>query len=237
MSIKVHNLHKRFDELTLFRNFSLEFKSNTITTILGPSGCGKTTLLNMVGELIHPDGGEILGLDNQVLSYIFQEPRLLDWKTVSQNIEFVLMEAYPHETERKKIVQRFVQLVELIGFENYYPTQLSGGMRQRVSIARAFAYPSNLILMDEPLKGLDIKLKRNLIRAFARIWQYDRRTVLFVTHDVEEAMLLGHEILVFGQAPVEVVIQKTVAEPLSERKLNSPYFIELKEELLAALHS
>lgn len=237
MSIKVHNLHKRFDELTLFNNFSLEFKSNTISTILGPSGCGKTTLMNMVGGLIQPDGGEILGLDNQVLSYIFQEPRLLDWKTVSQNIEFVLMDAYPQEKERERIVQRFINLVELSGFEDYYPSQLSGGMRQRVSIARAFAYPSHLILMDEPLKGLDIKLKRNLIRAFARIWQYDRRTVLFVTHDVEEAMLLGHEILVFSKAPVEVVTSKSIANPLHERNLNSPEFIDLKEELLTALHS
>lgn len=237
MSIKVDHLNKGFDKLTLFSNFSWEFKANAITTILGPSGCGKTTLMNMVGGLIQPDGGEILGLDNQVLSYIFQEPRLLEWKTVSQNIEFVLMEAYPEEKERERIVQRFISLVELSGFENYYPSQLSGGMRQRVSIARAFAYPSHLILMDEPLKGLDIKLKRNLIRAFARIWHYDRRTVLFVTHDVEEAMLLGHDILVFSQAPVKVVASKFITIPLQERNLNSPEFIDLKEKLLTALHS
>lgn len=237
MSIKVDHLNKGFDKLTLFNNFSWEFKANAITTILGPSGCGKTTLMNMVGGLIQPDGGEILGLDNQVLSYIFQEPRLLEWKTVSQNIEFVLMETYPQDKERERIVQRFINLVELSGFENYYPSQLSGGMRQRVSIARAFAYPSHLILMDEPLKGLDIKLKRNLIRAFARIWHYDRRTVLFVTHDVEEAMLLGHDILVFSQAPVEVVTSKSITIPLQERNLNSPEFIDLKEKLLTALHS
>ncbi len=234
MSIKIKNLSKSFDELILFNDFSIEFSSGTITCILGPSGCGKTTLLNIIGGLAEPTSGTITGINGQALSYIFQEPRLLAWKTVRQNIEFVLNNAYA-EAERKIIAQNFIELVELNGFENYYPSQLSGGMRQRVSIARAFAYPSTLILMDEPLKGLDVKLKLNLIKAFARIWQFDKRTVLFVTHDVDEAILLGNDIIVFSQAPIEVVANKSINVPFSERELNTPRYNELKEDLLRVL--
>lgn len=235
MSIKIDNLNKSFEGLTLFNNFSIEFTAGTITCILGPSGCGKTTLLNIIGGLTEPTSGNISGINGQALSYIFQEPRLLAWKTVRQNIEFVLNNAY-EEAERKSVAQKFIELVELNGFENYYPALLSGGMRQRVSIARAFAYPSTLILMDEPLKGLDIKLKLNLIRAFARIWQSDKRTVLFVTHDVDEAILLGNDIVVFSQAPIKIVTKKNISEPFAERKMNSTSYNELKVDLLKVLN-
>ncbi len=235
MSIKIDNLSKSFEGLTLFNNFSIEFAAGTITCILGPSGCGKTTLLNIIGGLTEPTSGNISGINGQAISYIFQEPRLLAWKTVRQNIEFVLNNAY-EEAERKSVAQKFIELVELNGFENYYPALLSGGMRQRVSIARAFAYPSTLILMDEPLKGLDIKLKLNLIRAFARIWQSDKRTVLFVTHDVDEAILLGNDIVVFSQAPIKIVTRKNISEPFAERKMNSTSYNELKVDLLKVLN-
>lgn len=234
MSIEIKGLHKSFAEITLFNDFSITFPEGTITCILGPSGCGKTTLLNIIAKSVNFDGGNLVGFDNKVISYIFQDPRLLPWKTVEGNIDFVLSRELPLD-ERKKIVDKFINLVELNGFANYYPAQLSGGMRQRVSIARAFAYPSDVILMDEPLKGLDIKLKLNMIRAFTRIWQNDKRTVIFVTHDVEEALLLGNEILVLSQAPVSIKAQYSVNQPLSDRSLNTKYFIDLKQELLTIL--
>lgn len=234
MSIEIKGLHKSFAEITLFNDFSITFPEGTITCILGPSGCGKTTLLNIIAKSVSFDGGNLVGFDNKVISYIFQDPRLLPWKTVEGNIDFVLSRELPLD-ERKKIVDKFINLVELNGFANYYPAQLSGGMRQRVSIARAFAYPSDVILMDEPLKGLDIKLKLNMIRAFTRIWQTDKRTVIFVTHDVEEALLLGNEILVLSQAPVSIKAQYSVNQPLSDRSLNNQYFIDLKQELLTIL--
>lgn len=234
MSIEIKGLHKSFAEITLFNDFCITFPEGTITCILGPSGCGKTTLLNIIAKSVNFDGGNLVGFDNKVISYIFQDPRLLPWKTVEGNIDFVLSRDLPPD-ERKKIVDKFINLVELNGFANYYPAQLSGGMRQRVSIARAFAYPSDVILMDEPLKGLDIKLKLNMIRAFTRIWQNDKRTVIFVTHDVEEALLLGNEILVLSQAPVSIKAQYSVNQPLSDRSLNTKYFIDLKQELLTIL--
>jgi len=224
-----------FDELTLFKNFSIKFSEGTISCILGPSGCGKTTLLNIIGGLLKPQNGNVLGIDKKSISYIFQEPRLLPWRTVQQNIELVLANAYD-EPKRQQVAQKFIDLVELNGFENYYPSQLSGGMLQRVSIARAFAYPSDLILMDEPLKGLDVKLKLNLINAFARIWQVDKRTVLFVTHDVDEALMLGNDIVVFSKAPINVITTKSIDESPVKRNLGSQEYFELKNQLLKVLN-
>ncbi len=137
--------------------------------------------------------------------------------------------------ERKKMAEGFTRMVELTDFADYYPSKLSGGMRQRVNIARAFAYPSDIILMDEPLKGLDIKLKLNLIRTFSRIWQNDKRSVIFVTHDVDEALLLGNEIVVLSQAPVRIITKEKINSPLSGRSLDSDYLKELKQKLLLAL--
>jgi len=233
MSLEIKNLYKKFD-FPLFRDFSISFPEGTITCILGPSGCGKTTLLNIIGKTMTPDKGELTGFEKKVISYIFQDPRLLPWKTVKNNIGFVLNRNLPSE-ERKKIINHFIRLVELDGFENYYPQTLSGGMRQRVSIARAFAYKSDIILMDEPLKGLDIKLRLNLIKTFSQIWQSDKRTVIFVTHDVDEALLLGNDIIVLSQPPVSILSHKTISVPAADRSLDSSDLKEMKQCLLKAL--
>lgn len=236
MSLEIENLYKNFDAISLFSDFSIGFQEGTITCILGPSGCGKTTLLNIIGNLIKPDKGKLTGFDGKAVSYIFQDPRLLPWKTVEENIGFVINKKLPFE-ERQQIINRFIRLVELEDFAGYYPSKLSGGMKQRVSIARAFAFPSNIILMDEPLKGLDIKLKLNLIRTFSHIWMADKRTVIFVTHDVDEALLLGNEILVFSQPPVKINAHQKIEVPVADRSLDSDYFKEIKQHLLYALGS
>ena len=234
MSIEIKGLYKSFGELQVFSDFSIGFPEGTISCILGPSGCGKTTLLNIIGHLSEPDQGVITGIGDRVISYIFQDPRLLPWKTVKENIEFALPATIPGE-ERAKLAGRFIRLVELDGFAGYYPSRLSGGMRQRVSIARAFACPSGIILMDEPLKGLDVKLKHNLVRTFSRIWQADKRTVIFVTHDVDEALLLGSEIIVLSEPPVRISAHEKNKAPLTGRSLDSAPLIDLKKKLLKAL--
>lgn len=220
--------------MTVFNDFHLSVPLGQITCILGPSGCGKTTLLNIIGGITKPDNGSLLGFEGKKMSCIFQDPRLLPWKTAEENIAFVLTRQ-SGEAARKKITSRFIRLVDLEGFAGYYPSKLSGGMRQRVSIARAFAYPSDIILMDEPLKGLDVKLKFNLIRTFSRIWQSDKRTVIFVTHDVDEALLLGHEIVVMSQAPVRLLEHTRLQQPLENRETDDPFIRELKLRLLQSM--
>jgi len=225
MSLEIKALYKKYDTISLFSDFNISFQEGTITCILGPSGCGKTTLLNIIGDIIKPDSGQLTGFREKTASYIFQDPRLLPWKTVEENIGFVLSKDMPAE-ERKKITRQLIRLMELENFASYYPSKLSGGMRQRVSIARAFAYPSDIILMDEPLKGLDIKLKLNLIRIFSQMWLTDKRTVIFVTHDVDEALLLGNDIIVLSRPPVKIITKK---------QLDSDSFRELKRNLMSAL--
>ncbi|NMC41192.1 MAG: ABC transporter ATP-binding protein [Bacteroidales bacterium] len=230
MSLEIRGLYKSYGKLELFRDFSISFREGEITCILGPSGCGKTTLLNIIGNIVSPDRGTLEGFGGKVFSYIFQDPRLLPWKNVKSNIGFILDRSM-EPGEREKITDRFIRMVGLENFAGYYPSKLSGGMRQRVSIARAFAYPSDIILMDEPLKGLDLKLKLNLIQTFYHIWKEERRTVIFVTHDVDEALLLGNEIVVFSKAPVKISARKNVELPFYDRSLESDYFRGLEQEL------
>jgi NitT/TauT family transport system ATP-binding protein len=234
MTLKINHISKALGTLSLYRDFTIAFDHGRITCILGPSGCGKTTLLHIIGGIVLPDSGTLDGFAGKRISYIFQDPRLLPWKTARENIEFVL----PHDlppTERKQLADHFIDLVELRDFEGYYPARLSGGMRQRVAIARAFAFPSDIILMDEPLKGLDVKLKLNLIRTFSRIWESDRRTVIFVTHDVEESLLLSNEIIVMSRPPVQIADRRKVEIPVLDRSLESPTLMVMKSELIRVL--
>lgn len=202
--LELDNIYKSYGPLKIFDDFSIHFKTNRINCILGPSGCGKTTLLNIIAGLALPDSGSIEGINRNRISYVFQEPRLLPWKTVRKNIEFTIKERIPGE-EVPELVEKYIKLVELDGYGNYYPAQLSGGMRQRVSLARAFSFPSDIILMDEPFKGLDYKLKQSLQNSFLDLWEQDKRTVIYVTHDIEEATELGQEIFIFSKHPVRIL--------------------------------
>lgn len=230
MSMNLKNIDKAYDGVTIFKDFNIEFTESEISCIIGPSGCGKTTLLNIIGGITGIDKGEMTDFKNINASYIFQEPRLLPWKTVRENIDFVLSRDIPY-SERKDKVDHFLQLVELKAFEDYYPSQLSGGMSQRVSIARAFAIPSQLILMDEPFTGLDISLKSNIIKRFVDIWKKDRRTVIYVTHDIDEALMICSEIFVMSKSPVKVLTHKKIDLPRESRDLALKEMTDLKTEI------
>ena len=232
--VKISGVSKSFGDLHVLSNIGLEIQGRKILCVLGPSGCGKTTLLNIIARMITPDGGALEGLDRHSVSYVFQEPRLLPWKTVRANIEFVLEGGKTSDRGSEDVV-RCLELVDLIKFQHSFPGELSGGMKQRVAIARAFAYPSQLLLMDEPFRALDLKLKLQLIRAFMDIWWSDRRAVVFVTHDIPEAVLLGDEIVVLSERPAHVVTRLQNTIPKSSRTLENIQLLKLEKRLYRLL--
>jgi len=230
MKYILKNISKSFGELTVFRGFNMEVEENKIISILGPSGCGKTTLLNLMSGILKPDSGEIVGFEDKRISYLFQEPRLLKWKTAYENIDFVLKDVMAKE-EREKSIEKYLKAMDLWEYRNYYPKEMSGGMKQRVAMARAFAYPSDVLLMDEPFNSLDMELKFGLMRYFIELWEIDRRTVFFVTHDVHGALMLGDEIYILSKKPT--VIKEIIYNemPKKERSLKSKYILSLEERL------
>lgn len=228
--IKIRNLTKKFDNEYIFKAFNLDISEDKITTFLGPSGSGKTTLFKILSGILAYDAGEIEGIKHKKMSFIFQEPRLLQWKTVYENIAFVLKDLFTAEAI-DQIIKQELQLVDLLQDQDKYPKQLSGGMKQRVAIARAFAYPSDILLMDEGLTGLDLSLKLGLIKDFINIWEDNKKTVIFITHDVEEAILLSDEIIQFSNKPIKVLERVSIEIPRRER-LNSPEADTIKRQLI-----
>lgn len=211
MSIIINKLYKKYGEEIIFEDFNLIFEKNKISGILGPSGAGKTTLLNLCSGLEKPDSGTIEGINSQSISYIFQEPRLLPWRTVRENLRLLFKEksirkAGAHESD----IDAMLELVGLGSVGDYYPQELSGGMRQRVSIARAFLYPSELLLMDEPFSSLDCSLKNRLIEDFSKIWEQDKRTVIFVSHNEDEIRQLAQVIFTFSDKPIQILKKETL---------------------------
>ncbi len=224
--MRIENLNKGYDSLVIYNNFSISFPEQRITAILGPSGCGKTTLLNILAGLDPAAGRKI----SRPVSYVFQEPRLLPWFDLRKNIEIALPREWTAAKRREKAEQA-LEAVGLKDFIRYVPNRLSGGMRQRVSIARAFAVPSDLLLMDEPFRGLDIRTRQELIELFLALWETQRRTVIAVTHDPEEAWRIGDHILLFSRAPVQILFSRDIDLPKTNRPLDSEEFITLRKDL------
>ncbi len=189
--IEFKNITKKYGSLTVYENFNLSLEEGKITCILGESGSGKTTLLNMLAGLT-PYEGEIS--QKAACSYIFQQPRLVPSLTVRGNLKLVCKD--------KNRVEEMLLAVGLSDKAGAYPAQLSGGQAQRVSIARAFLYPSSLILMDEPFSSLDLALKLKISALFLKLWKRERRTAVFVTHDADEAAMLSNRVLVLKNGAV-----------------------------------
>ena len=202
--IKLTDVTKKYDQETVLKDFNINFEKNKITCLFGPSGVGKTTISNIVAGIVPIDKGSVSSIENTLFSYVFQEPRLLKWYDVYSNIDFVLKDVYDSD-KRVEIIEDYLKMVELSQYKHYKIDALSGGMAQRVSLARAFAYPSDILIMDEPFKGLDNKLKSEMISLFNKMWDLSQRTVIFITHDVEEAINLSHTIYTLKDRPVSIV--------------------------------
>lgn len=230
--INIENLSKNFGDLNVYDKFNLNIHTNKVTTILGPSGCGKTTLLNLISGTLKLDQGNIHGIDNSKLSYLFQEPRLLPWLSVEDNIKFVLNTKDSIISEK---INKYLNMVDMTSHRNSFPMELSGGMMQRVAIARAFAVDSNILLMDEPFKSLDFELKLNLVNIFKKLWTEDHRTVVLVTHDVQIATLISDEIIIFSKQPICAHISIENKIPPQFRTLNNPDLLALQSKIYREL--
>ncbi|WP_343247626.1 ABC transporter ATP-binding protein [Diplocloster hominis] len=208
--VKVNNLTKRFGDLLVLDDISFEVPEEEFLCIVGPTGCGKTTFLNSLTNLYQATSGEILVDGEPVnpkkhsIAYIFQENSVMQWLTVEKNIAFGLQTKKISAADKKVNVEEFMEIVGLTPYRNYYPNQLSASMLQRVSIARAFASKPELLLMDEPYGQLDLILKYKLEDELIKLWKRTKTTVLFITHNIEEAVYLGQKILVLTNKPTKV---------------------------------
>ncbi|RMF90224.1 MAG: ABC transporter ATP-binding protein [Nitrospinota bacterium] len=219
---------------------SFQVKDGEFVCLLGPSGCGKTTLLNILSGLDTRYTGRVLfngklrapaEMPAVHIGYIFQEPRLLPWLTVRQNLEFVLeSEGYPRE-EWEERVRRYLELVGLWNYRDYYPAQLSGGMAQRVSLARAFAVDPDVLLMDEPFSALDELTARKMRRELLHIWSRLQKTVIFVTHNAYEAVYLADRIFLMTKSPGSIYDEITI--PLARpRRYSDPQIFALNARIV-----
>jgi ABC-type nitrate/sulfonate/bicarbonate transport system ATPase subunit len=219
-------------------NVSLAVENGEFVCILGPSGCGKSTLLNVIGGFLRPTSG-VVRIDGEVVDgpsprrvFVFQERGVLPWLTVEENIGFGLFCLPPDEREAR--IRHYVEMVGLKGFERSYPRELSGGMKQRVEVARALAVNPDVLYLDEPFGALDSITRLQMRTELLRIWSREKKTVLFVTHDIEESLQLADRVVVMSARPgrVQRIAKIEVPRP---RDISSPKYIALRDEILAEI--
>lgn len=215
LELTIKNISKSFEKKKIFEDFSIKFSNDSTNIILGESGGGKTTLLNIIAGLLPKDGGEVYLNSKMSISYVFQEDRLLPWLTVKDNLKTTLLKYYDSKTIESEI-EKYLYLLKIEEAGDKYPKELSGGMKQRVNIARALLKPSNIILLDEPFKSLDYKTKYLIMDELKKIIKNEKRLIIFVTHDLEEAIFLEGKVYVFGGSPLKV--NGVFKENLSNKK-------------------
>ena len=244
--IVIRGLRKQFrdiarqEEVIALDGIDLAVADDEFLTVLGPSGCGKTTLLNIVASFESASGGEVL-LDGEPVrkpgpdrGVVFQEYALFPWLTVQQNIEFGLRERRMPRLERRERVRRQIASVGLLGFEQRYPQELSGGMRQRVALARLLINNPKILLMDEPFAALDAQTRSMMQQELLGVWSAERRTVIFITHNIEEAVLLGDRVVVMTARPgrIKEIVAIELARP---RDVTSTEFNEIRRRVTVLL--
>ena len=239
--IKIKNLSKTFVEKTgdtkVLEDISLSVRENEFLVLLGPGQCGKTVLLNILAGLDHPTAGTINIAGKDAIKpgdvgLVFQKYALFPWKTVIENVEMSQKLRGTDKEQRRKSARHYIKLVGLEKFETSYPKQLSGGMKQRVGIARAYASESDILLMDEPFGALDAQTRYQMGEEILKTWRKDRRTVIFVTNNIEEAIYLGDRIILLSGCPARV---KAEYIPPMERPRDymNPDFLRLRNEITA----
>lgn len=226
------------DSMVVLRQINLLVGEGEFVCIVGPSGCGKSTLLNIIGGFLQATRGEVLidgapvvGPDRRRI-FIFQENGVFPWLTVEENVGFGLLKFTP--AERRRVVAHYIAMVGLTGFEKAYPRELSGGMRQRVELARALAANPDVLYMDEPFGALDFLTRLSMRTELAQIWQREKKTVVFVTHDVDECVQLADRVVVLSHRPAQIrtVVDVNLPRP---RPINAPEYLHIRDRIFSAM--
>jgi ABC-type nitrate/sulfonate/bicarbonate transport system ATPase subunit len=245
--LEIANLSKVFrkngQNLIALQDTSMQISAGKFVSIIGPSGCGKSTLFNMIAGLLKPSAGQILLDGNDIqgksgyVGYMLQKDLLLPWRTILNNVVIGLEIRGVSKKEAKKRALPLLHRYGLKGFEHHYPRELSGGMRQRAALLRTLLYDQDVILLDEPFGALDAQTRLMMQSWLMGIWKDFNKTILFVTHDIDEAIYLSDEIYVFSPRPgrLKAKIEITLPRPRNDRTLLLPEFLQYKQELLSML--
>ncbi len=246
--LKIDNVKKiyqtRKGEMTALNGVNLDIKENEFICVVGPSGCGKSTLLNIIAGLDTPtsgavyiDGKKIEGTGTE-RGVVFQQYALFPWLTVLKNVMFGLKLQGKSDVEAKEIAMKYIKMVQLEDFVNHYPKELSGGMKQRVAIARAYAVKPEVLLMDEPFGALDAQTRTQLQTELLKTWESERKTCFFITHDVDEAIILAQRVIVMSARPgrIKDIVDIDIPYPRDQETKMSPRFMELKNHIWSQVY-
>ncbi len=243
IKLKIDNVYKEYagrnGKTVALNGVSLDIKENEFVCVVGPSGCGKSTLLNIIAGLLEPTSGDVY-LDGKKIEgtgvergVVFQGYALFPWRTVLKNVMFGLEIKKVPKAEAEAIARKYIKAVGLEGFENSYPKELSGGMRQRVAIARAYAVNPEVLLMDEPFGALDAQTRVQLQTELLNTWEQEKKTCFFITHDVDEAIILAQRVVIMSARPgrIKRIVDIDIPYPRTQATKTDPRFIELKTEI------
>ena len=248
VKVQIKNVVKVFNgrngEMVALNGVSLDIHENEFVCVVGPSGCGKSTLLNIIAGLLEPTSGEVYcdgklvegtGTDRGV---VFQQYALFPWLTVKKNVRFALEMRGIKGKEADELAMKYLEKVDLVKFADHYPKELSGGMKQRVAIARAYAAEPQVLLMDEPFGALDAQTRTQLQSELLETWERDRKTCFFITHDVDEAIILAQKVIVMSARPgrIKEIIDIDIPYPRSQETKVSPRFLELKNHIWSIVY-
>ena len=248
IKVKIDNVVKEFQtrngNVVALNGVNLDIYENEFITVVGPSGCGKSTLLNIIAGLtkttsgkVYSDGKEVVGT-GQDRGVVFQQYALFPWLTVKQNVLFGLEIQGKSKEEANEIADKYIRMVDLQDFVNHYPKELSGGMKQRVAIARAYAVSPSILLMDEPFGALDAQTRTQLQEELIKTWETEKKTCFFITHDVDEAIILGSRVVIMSARPgrIKEIVDVNIPHPRNQATKMSEEFLEIKNYIWSQVY-
>ncbi len=248
VKVKIDNVKRIFNtrngEMIALNGVSLDIMENEFICVVGPSGCGKSTLLNIIAGLLEPssgkiycDGKEVTGTGTE-RGVVFQQYALFPWMTVKKNVMFGLNLKGIKGQEAEEIAMKYIKMVQLEDFVNHYPKELSGGMKQRVAIARAYAVNPSVLLMDEPFGALDAQTRTQLQTELLETWEKERKTCFFITHDVDEAIILAQKVIIMSARPgrIKEIVDIDIPYPRTQETKMEPRFLELKNHIWSQVY-